>query len=525
MVRDSQKKITSSVMIVSLGTFISRILGYIRDMLIANRFGASWVTDAFFAAWKIPNTLRELLGEGALSAAFIPVFTEYLKIKNRKEAFYLANLVLNGLLIISILITTLGIILAPLIITIVVPGFIGKEAFSLTVTLTRIMFPFTIFISLAALVMGILNSCQHFTLPAFAPAVLNISLILSIFFLCPMFSQKPIYGLSLGLLLGGLFQLLIQIPALIKERMAYRLVIDFLEPGVKKIILLMLPRALGAGVTQINIFICDLLASFLIFGSISALFYSNRLIHLPLALFGIAIGTVLFPAMSRQVVEGNLEEMKKSLSWGLKTVIFTCLPATIGLMVLGREIIQLLLQHGEFDLADTNRTYLALFFYSFGLVGFASLKVIIPAFYSLQDTWTPVKMSIISVIANIIFSLLLMGPLEQGGLTLSLSLTGFLNTTLLLIKLRQKIGPLGITQLLYFFLKVLFASSITGIFCWIITRLNIAIFYQVLIGTIGGLVVLFLTSQLVKIEDNPLECKALVLLIGKIKIKFSPPER
>jgi len=500
MVRESQKKITSSVVIVSFGTFTSRILGYIRDMLIANRFGASWVSDAFFAAWKIPNTLRELLGEGALSAAFIPVFTQYLKTKDRKAAFYLASLVLNGLLIISILITTLGIIFAPLIITLILPGFIGKDAFSLTVTLTRIMFPFTIFICLAALVMGILNSCQHFTLPAFAPAVLNLCLILSIFFLCPLFVQKPIYGLSLGLLLGGLFQLLIQLPALIKERMEYRLMIDFLDPGVKKIILLMLPRALGSGVTHLNIFICDLLASFLTFGSISALFYSNRLVHLPLALFGIAIGTVLFPTMSRQIVEGNLDGMKKSLSWGLKMVIFTCLPATIGLMVLGRDIIQLLLQHGEFDLADTQRTYLSLFFYSFGLVGFASLKVIIPAFYSQQDTWTPVKIGIISVIANITFSLLLMRPLEQGGLTLSLSLAGFLNTTLLLIKLRQKIGPLGASQILKFFLKVLFASSIMGVFCWIITQLHIAIFYQVLIGTIGGLASLFLSCKLVKIE-------------------------
>lgn len=501
MVRDSQKKITRAIGLVSLGTFTSRLLGYMRDMLIANKFGASVVSDAFFAAWRIPNTLRELLGEGALNAAFIPVFTEYLKTKGKKEAFYLASLVFNGLLLIAILITTIGIIFAPLIITIIVPGFIGQDAFSLTVTLTRIMFPFTIFICLAALVMGILNSCQHFTLPAFAPAVLNLCLIFSIFFLCPLFTQNPIYGLSLGLLLGGLFQLLIQIPALIKERMEYSLMIDFFNPGVKKIILLMLPRALGSGVTQINIFISNLLASFLIFGSISALFYAHRLVHLPLALFGIAIGTVLFPTMSRQVVEGNLDELKRSLSWGLRMVIFSCLPATIGLMVLGRDIIQLLLQHGEFDLADTNRTYLALFFYSFGLVGFASLKVIIPAFYSQRDTWTPLKISIISVIANIIFSLLLMRPLEQGGLTLSLSLAGFLNTTLLLIKLRQKIGFLGAKLILKSFLKVLLASSIMGISCWMITRLKIAISYQVLLGTIGGLVVLFFSCKRLKVEE------------------------
>ncbi|MEW6094965.1 MAG: murein biosynthesis integral membrane protein MurJ [bacterium] len=501
MVRDSQKKISKSIVRVSIGTFTSRILGYIRDVLIADRFGASVVSDAFFSAWRIPNTLRELLGEGALSAALIPVFTEYLKTKDKKEAWRLASLVINGLLIISILITLLGIILAHLIITILVPGFIGKDAFSLTVTLTRIMFPFIIFICLSALVMGILNSCQHFTLPAFAPGVLNLCLIISIFFLCPLFKQEPIYGLSIGLLLGGLFQLLIQIPALIKERMEYRLIVDFLNPGVKRIILLMLPRALGSAITQLNITISNLLASFWIFGSISALFYSNRLVQFPLALFGIAIGTVLFPTMSMQVVEGNLEELKKSLAWGMKLVILTSLPATVGLMVLGRPIIQLLFQHGQFDVHDTNMTYLALFFYAFGLVGFASLKVIVPAFYSQHDTWTPLKIGIISVIANIIFSLLLMRPLEQGGLALSTSLAGFLNATLLLISLRQKIGAIGGGQILKSFLKISLASSMMGLFCWVIMGINIGLFYQVVIGIIGGLGILFLSCKLLKIEE------------------------
>lgn len=498
--KDSQKKITKSIGIVSLGTFTSRIVGYIRDMLIANRFGASLVSDAFFVAWRIPNTLRELFGEGALSAAFIPVFTEYLKTKDKKEAWKLASLIFNGLLIISILITLLGIIWTPLIITIIAPGFKGSDAFQLTVTLTRIMFPFTIFICLAALVMGILNSCQHFTLPAFAPALLNLCLIGAIFFLCPLFDE-PILGLSIGFLIGGLMQLLIQIPALIKERMEYRLIIDLFNPGVKKIIFLMVPRAIGAGVTQLNITISNLLASFLVFGSISSLFYSNRLVHFPLALFGIAIGTVLFPTMSRQVVDGNLDELKKSLLWGLKMVILTSLPATIGLMVLGRPIIQLLFQHGQFDVYDTNITYLALFFYAFGLLGFASLKVIVPAFYSQHDTWTPLKIGIISVIANIIFSLLLMRPLEQGGLTLSLSLSGFLNASLLLIILRQKIGAIYGNQILKSFLKVLLASSIMGFFCWIIMRIDIAIFYQVVIGLIGGLGVLFLSCKMLKIEE------------------------
>jgi putative peptidoglycan lipid II flippase len=205
--------------------------------------------------------------------------------------------------------------------------------------------------------------------------------------------------------------------------------------------------------------------------------------------------------MSRHVVDGNLDELKKSLLWGLKMVILTCLPATIGLMVLGRTIIQLLFQHGQFDTYDTNMTYLALFFYAVGLLGFASLKVIVPAFYSQQDTWTPVKIGIISVIANVIFSLLLMRPLEQGGLALSLSLAGYLNASLLLINLRQKIGHIGNAQILKFFIKVLLASSIMGVFCWIIMGTKIDIFYQVVIGVIGGLVILFLCCKLLKIEE------------------------
>lgn len=500
MVKDSQKGITKSIGIVSLGTFTSRILGYVRDVLIANRFGASTISDAFFIAWRIPNSLRELLGEGALSAAFIPVFTEYFKTRDKQQAWRLASLILNGLLIISMLITLLGIIFAPLIITIIAPGFLGKDAFALTVALNRIMFPFTIFICLAALVMGILNSCQRFSLPAFAPAVLNLCLILSIFFLCPKFHQ-PIFGLSIGLLIGGLFQLLIQIPPLIKEKMEYRLIVDFFDPGVKRIILLMIPRTIGAAVTQFNIFVSNLLASFLASGSISSLFYANRLVHFPLAMFGIATGTVLFPTMSRQVVDGNLDGLKKSLAFGLKMVILTCLPATIGLMVLGKSIIQLLFQHGHFDVSAANMTGLALFFYAFGLLGFASLYVIVPAFYSQQDTLTPVKTGMISATSNIIFSLLLMRPLEQGGLTLSLSLAGYLNASLLLIKLRQKIGPLGLRQIFQFFFKILFASILMGIFCRLIMLTGIGVFEQVIIGIIGGLAVLFLCCKWLKIEE------------------------
>ncbi|MEW6618328.1 MAG: murein biosynthesis integral membrane protein MurJ [bacterium] len=501
MVKDSQKRITKFIGIVSFGTFTSRIVGYIRDVLIADRFGAGLVSDAFFTSWRIPNTLRELLGEGALSAAFIPVFTEYLKTKGREQAWQLANLIINALLIISILITLSGIILSPLIISIIAPGFVGKDVFTLTVLLTRITFPFTIFICLAALVMGILNSIQHFTLPAFAPAILNICLILAILFLCPLFGELSIVGLSIGLLIGGLIQLLIQIPPLIKERMEYRLIIDFFHPGVREVIRLMLPRALGAAVTQFNIFISNLLASFLIFGSISSLFYANRLVHFPLAIFGIAIGTVLFPTMSRQVVEGNLQGVKESLRFGLKMVILTSLPPTIGLMVLGRPIIELLFQHGEFDITATNITYLALFFYAFGLLGFSSLKVIVPAFYAQHDTWTPLKIGIISVIANVIFSLLLMKPLEQGGLTLSLSLSGFLNAGLLLISLRQKIGPIGLKEILIFLFNVLLASSMMGFFCGIILKIDIGLFYQVIIGIIGGLIVLFLSCKWLKIKE------------------------
>lgn len=495
----SPRQIAKSIGTVSLGTIFSRILGYLRDMLIANRFGASIVSDAFFVAWRIPNTLRELLGEGALSAAFIPVFAEYIKTKEKKEAWFLASLVINALLLISIVITLLGIVLAPIIVTLTAPGFIGQETFSLAVTLTRIMFPFTIFICLAALVMGILNSCQHFTLPALAPAVLNLCMIISILFLCPFFTSQPIFGLSIGLLLGGLVQLLIQLPGLIKEKIQYQFVLNPFHPGVKRIVKLMLPRALGSAITQLNTTISNIMASFLASGSISALFYANRLVQLPMAIFGVAIGTVLFPTMASQAAEGRIDQLKGNLRWGLKMVILTSLPATVGLMVLGKPIIQLLLEHGEFGTNDTLMTHLALFFYASGLIGFSALKVIVPAFYAQHDTCTPVKIGIIAMLANVIFALLLMQPLAQGGLTLANSLAAFLNLSLLLIILRKRLGLLGGKEILACFLKTLIASSVMAAFCYFILGSVPTPLSQVVIGSVGGIVVFLVACKLIRL--------------------------
>ncbi|MEW6608588.1 MAG: murein biosynthesis integral membrane protein MurJ [bacterium] len=479
----------------------SRILGYIRDVLIADRFGASTVSDAFFAAWRIPNTLKELLGEGALTGAFIPIFTEELHTKGKEDAWILASLVFNGLLFISLVITLLGIILAPIIVVILAPGFVGKDVFSLTVTLTRIMFPFTIFICLSTLVMGILNCCRHFALPALAPAALNLCLIGSIFFLCPLFTDQPILGLSIGFLSGGLIQLLLQIPGLISKKMEYRFIFNLFHPVVKKVLLLMGPRALGSAVTQFNLTISNLLASLLIPGSISALFYSNGLVQLPLALFGVAIGTVLFPTMSKQVAESNILELKKSISWGLRMVILTSLPATIGLMVLGKPIIQLLFQHGNFDAADTNITYLALFFYSVGLLGISGLTVVVPAFYAQHDTWTPVKVGMITVVVNIIFGLLLMRPLAQGGLTLAISISSFFNLALLLAILRRKIGAIEDRRILKSLFQSLAASFIMGAFCRYIVTTELSLLLQVIIGVCGGLIILILACKVLKVVE------------------------
>ncbi len=474
-----QDKLTESVMSVSSATMVSRILGYLRDMVIANVFGAGLAADAYFVAYRIPNLLRRLLGEGALSASLIPVFSEYRERRGEEEARVFIQGISRVLSVLLVFITVGGIITAPLIVRLIAPGFISDtEKFRLTVTLTRIMFPFLLAISFAALSMGILNTLHYFFIPALAPCFLSISEILFVLFICPLL-ETPIKGLAAGVLMGGFAQFAFQLPAIYKNGYGLsfwrKLREAISHPGVKRVGLLMLPAAWGLSVVQINVFVDTILATLLEEGSVTALYYATRLYHLPLALFGTAVSTVTLPLFSHARAIRKERRWKEIFSLGNRMVLFTLLPSAMGFMIIGKPIIALLFERGAFDSVATVRTSWALLFYALGLVAFGAMRILVAGFYSLEDTRTPVKVATAACLLNIVLNLALMGPLKVGGLALATSLAGGFNVIALFIILRKKLGPLGGKEILISLMKFLLATILTGVMVWFIM-------FRVLVG-------------------------------------------
>lgn len=434
------RRVVKAAGTVGLATLLSRIFGFLRDMVVAAFFGAGLATDAFFVAFRIPNLLRRLFAEGSLTIAFVPVFTEYLKKKSKEDAFELANIAFTLLSIILAFVSLIGILLSPFIVMLIAPGFTKVPAqYELTVLLTRFMFPYIFFISLVALCMGILNSMRHFAAPALAPVALNISIIIAALTLRNYFTE-PIFALAVGVMIGGILQLAMQFPVLRRMGVKLKPNFNFRHPGIKKIGLLMLPAVFGAAVYQINIFVSTLLASFLSEGSVSYLYYADRIVQLPLGIFGLAIGTASLPSFSAQVARGDFGELKKTLSFSLRLILFVTIPAMVALIVLREPIISVLFQRGKFDLLSTVLTSRALLYYALGLCAFSAIRIIVSAFYSLQDTKTPVRVAIIAIVANIILSIALMFPLKHAGLALATSIASFVNVILLFVILKRRIG-------------------------------------------------------------------------------------
>lgn len=458
-----------SASVVGAATLLSRVLGLVRDMLILGLF-SSPITDAFYAAWRFPNTLRRLMGEGALSAAFIPVFSEQLQKRSRREVWELASAVMISLLTLSALVAAAGIVFAPWIVRVMLWGWAGDaEKLALTVRLTRWLFPYIVFISLVALCMGILNSFRHFTMPALAPAALNLVIILFALFLCPRFGERQedrIFVIAVGILVGGAVQLAMQFPVLLRKGFVFVRGKVWRNPELVRIAKLMLPAVAGLAVLQVNMLIDNLLASFLEEGSVTFLYTANRLIQFPMGIFAIAISTVVFPLMAAYAVAGNIPRMKEALNYALRLVFFITIPAAAGLMVLGKPIISLLFEYGAF-LRDgrTDPTNWALIFYSVGLFAYGGVAVVVRAFYSLEDTRTPVRVGCVAVAANIILDLVLMGPLRHGGLALATSLASILNLVLLLFILRKRLGKLGLRTVFLSLAKVGAATSVMALVC------------------------------------------------------------
>ncbi|MFH1135949.1 MAG: murein biosynthesis integral membrane protein MurJ [Pseudomonadota bacterium] len=437
-----KKKIAKAAGIVGSATLLSRVLGLIRDQVTAYYFGAGVEADAFFVAFRIPNLLRRLLAEGALTASFIPIFSEYLTTRSRAEAVSLARAALTFFSLVLLLATILGIVSSSWLIRVFAPGFVDDPyKFQLTVTLTQVMFPYIFLVGLLALAMGILNSLDKFAGPALAPVFLNLGMILTVFFLYRFF-DPPIMALAAGALIGGVMQLLVQVPYLAGQGGFIGLNFNFKHPALKRIVLLMAPATLGAAAYQISVFINTLLASYLPLGSVSYLYYADRIMQFPLGVFAVAMGTAVLPSMSRQAAANDLKALKSTLSYSLRLVSFITIPAAVGMIVLSEPIIRLLFQRGQFDLAASQATAEALIAYAVGLWSLSAVQVLARVFYSLKDTLTPVKISIVSLATNAVLCLILMWPLKHTGLALASSGGSVVNFILLTVFLRRRLGTL-----------------------------------------------------------------------------------
>jgi putative peptidoglycan lipid II flippase len=437
--KDDNRSIAKAAGLIGAATFSSRILGFIRDMVLARLFGATAAADAFFVAYRVPNLLRELFAEGSMSAAFIPVFTEYHTRRTKREAWELASAMFTTLLTIVTLMMLLGMIAAPGIVWLLAPGFHDDPSkLALTTLLTQMMFPYLVFISLAALAMGILNSLRAFAAPALSPVFFNIFIIGCAVFVSPHMAE-PIYGVAIGVVAGGAAQFAMQLPGLRTRGMLMGFRCEPGHPGVKRVGRLLLPSLLGLSVTQVNITISTILGSFFA-GGPTYLFYGMRLIQFPLGIFGVALATAILPTLSAQASRGAWDELRGTLAFSLRMILFIMLPAMLGLILLRTPIVHLFFQHGTFTAADTQGTALAVLCYAVGLWAFAGARIIVAAFYSMQDTRTPAFTAVGAVLANLVLSLLFMDSLRHAGLALATALAGMLNVTILVAVLNRRLG-------------------------------------------------------------------------------------
>lgn len=457
-----KRNIARAAGVLGFATILSRIMGMVRDMVVSRLFGAGFATDAFFAAFQIPNMLRRFFAEGALTSAFVPTFSECLTHDGKDAARELANICFTLLTVVMAGVTVAGILLSPQIVGLMFPGFCAVPAkFELTVLLNRLMFPYLFFISLLALCMGILNTVRHFFTPAISTVFLNLAMILSAWLLHDLF-EVPITALAIGVLLGGVLQLLLQLPVLSRLGFPFRPSFSFRHPAVRKIALLMGPSIFGVGVYYLNITVGNILASLLPQGSVSYLYYAQRLFEFPQGIFTVSVAQAVLPSMSRQAAAGEMDALKESLTFGLRLIIFVTIPAMAGLVVCSTPIFSLLFMGGEFGFDKAQKCAEALIFYSLGLSLVALMRVLVPAFYALKDTRTPVFTAFIAFILNVVFSLLLMRPLLHGGLALASTLAAGANLLLLLLLLRRKIGPFGGRKILIAGIKALAASVPVG---------------------------------------------------------------
>lgn len=465
----THKILLKSAGIIGFATFCSRILGFIRDMVIARLFGVYVYAQAFVIAFKIPNLFRDFVGEGAANAAFVPVFSEYAEKHSKEEFWELAGVVLNLLLVILSAITILGVVFSPLIVRLIAPGF-ASDPYKLatTIELNRIIFPYVLLICLAAYATAVLNSLKHFSVPAFAPCLLNISIIT----FALVFGEGT-KGLALGILVGGLLQLGVQVPVLYRKGFRLKLFQGFRHPAAALIGKLMLPRLLSSCIYQLNNFVDSIFGSLFWIvgeGGVAGLYFAYRLILFPLGIFSNSLSQAMLPTLSRQAVDNQQEKLKHSLSFGLRATLLVILPASVAFMVLSERIISTIFQGGRFDAYSTEMTTKVLFFYSIGLVAYAVTRILQSCFFALKDTVIPAKVAFLNLVLNIILNLVLMYPLKISGIALATSLSGIASCAVLFVLLKKKIAPFDTGAIYASFLRILPASLAMGAVCYLVSR-------------------------------------------------------
>ncbi len=505
---NNSRNVARAAGIVMFAILVSRVLGFVRERAVAEVFGRTGVTDVFFAAFALPDLMYQLLVGGALSSAFIPVFTQYLAQDKEEEAWYVASTFINLTGILLFIFMVFGMIFTPSLAPLVGYGFVGEQR-QLLVTLMRITFPAVFFTALSGLEMGILNSYQKFTMPALGPIFYNASQILGAYLLGPIIG---IMGMALGTVAGSFGSFSLQFPTVLRKARFYRPVIDLKHPGIRKMARLMIPALIGLSIAQINLIIAQNLASLLEEGSIVSLRLANRLIHFPLGVFAMGISTAIFPTLARLVATNEISEFRRTFSFGLRVVFFITLPSAVGMAALREPIVRLLFESGEFTAADTQATAFPLLFYSVGLFAQSGIQILVRVFYSLQDTITPVKIGLFTVVVNFLLSIsfLQWTTLGAGGLALAFSLTSIVNMLVFLYMLRKKFGGIDGRRLFSSFWRAAVAALVMGIMAfyfsqWVVPYLDLTRGLGRLVQTFGsisiGIFVYLALSLLLKMEE------------------------
>jgi putative peptidoglycan lipid II flippase len=500
----SQRSILRFTSILSLGTLASRILGFVRDVIFAKILGTAAMADAFFVAFKIPNLLRDLVGEGATNSAIVPVISEYRHKKDQKAVNELISVIIVWAGLILGVITLLGIVLAPVIVRLIAPGFtVDPQKIQTTVNLTRIMFPYLILIGFTAYSMGVLYTYHSFTAPAFSACLLNVALIVTTL-MAGEYPEQAVYILAMGVLVGGVMQLMYQWIPLGRLGVRWITPVTLRHEGAGRIGRLLLPRVWGSAVYQSNVFIdtfCASLSSIVGPGGISAIYYSNRLIQFPLGIFGVALASASLPTLAGLAAHNDTDGFRRTILFSLKNILFLLLPSSVLLMALAEPVVRLLFERGEFSAYSTGITANALVFFSIGLASFGAGKIVVSAFHALQDTRTPVKIAMVGLAVNLVLNFVLMYPLKVGGIALASSISGTVNFVMLFLILNRRLGGLD-QEIGGFLLRLIVPLAVLAVVTLGMWHLSAGVpWLKLVAAAAAGSTAFFAAACLMKIEQ------------------------